>query len=59
VVSASNAVVKRSALSVFHQPALCSSVCLYYGFRVCLQSLQIKFIHSIFVVTAADMCYST
>ena len=35
--SASNAVVKRSVLSVFINQRCAECVCLYYGFRVCGQ----------------------
>ena len=33
--SASNAVVKRSVLSIFINQCCVECVCLYYGFRVC------------------------
>jgi len=36
--SASNAVVKRSVLSVFINQCCAECVCLYYGLRVCGQN---------------------
>jgi len=43
--SASNAVVKRSILSVFINQRCVECVCLYYGLRVCGQKYVIKLYH--------------